>query len=182
MNLLLPCLRVPRLAELEFSRLADRGIVYYCLDVDNTVARVGSWEPAPGVGEALAPARAAGFVRDACLLSNVILGAARIRRLDHLAAMLGIRHAYAARFWDRKPSPRPFRWAMQRMSSDPATTAVVGDQLHTDILGGNRLGLYTVLVKPLGPDHWTTRLTGRRRRERALLAGPDPQTGEGRWG
>jgi len=28
---------------------------------------------------------------------------------------------------------------------------VVGDQMLTDILGGNRLGLYTILVEPMHP-------------------------------
>ena len=28
-------------------------------------------------------------------------------------------------------------------------TAVIGDQLFTDILGGNRAGLFTILVVPL---------------------------------
>jgi len=33
------------------------------------------------------------------------------------------------------------------VSGDQA--AVIGDQIFTDILGGNRAGLYTILVKPL---------------------------------
>jgi predicted HAD superfamily phosphohydrolase YqeG len=35
------------------------------------------------------------------------------------------------------------------MGVTAAQTAVVGDQIFTDILGGNRAGLYTILVKPL---------------------------------
>jgi predicted HAD superfamily phosphohydrolase YqeG len=35
------------------------------------------------------------------------------------------------------------------MGVTAAQTAVIGDQVFTDILGGNRAGLYTVLVKPL---------------------------------
>jgi HAD superfamily phosphatase (TIGR01668 family) len=31
----------------------------------------------------------------------------------------------------------------------PEQVAVIGDQLFTDILGGNRLGCYTIWVKPL---------------------------------
>jgi hypothetical protein len=30
--------------------------------------------------------------------------------------------------------------------------ALVGDRLFTDVLAGNRLGLFTVLVKPIGPE------------------------------
>ncbi len=55
------------------------------------------------------------------------------------------------------------------MNSQPENTAIIGDQIFTDVLGGKRLGLYTILVRPLGEDHWTTRLTGRRRREIRIL-------------
>jgi predicted HAD superfamily phosphohydrolase YqeG len=38
---------------------------------------------------------------------------------------------------------------MRLLDATPAETAVIGDQLFTDILGGNLLGLTTVLVVPL---------------------------------
>jgi HAD superfamily phosphatase (TIGR01668 family) len=36
-------------------------------------------------------------------------------------------------------------------------TAVIGDQIFTDVLGGNRLGLYTILVTPISEKEfiWT---------------------------
>ena len=49
----------------------------------------------------------------------------------------------------RKPSRRAFRQALATLGTTEKETAVVGDQLFTDVLGGNRLGLYTVLVMPL---------------------------------
>jgi len=43
------------------------------------------------------------------------------------------------------------------MKSTPADTAVIGDQLFTDVLGGNRLGLFTILVSPISDKEfiWT---------------------------
>jgi HAD superfamily phosphatase (TIGR01668 family) len=38
---------------------------------------------------------------------------------------------------------------MEIMGLSPDETAVVGDQLFTDMLGGNRMGMHTVLVKPI---------------------------------
>jgi predicted HAD superfamily phosphohydrolase YqeG len=35
------------------------------------------------------------------------------------------------------------------MEVSASQTAVVGDQIFTDIWGGNRAGLYTILVQPL---------------------------------
>lgn len=45
-----------------------------------------------------------------------------------------------------KPERPLLDLAMQRMGSTPATTAILGDRLDTDILGGQRLGLTTILV------------------------------------
>lgn len=45
-----------------------------------------------------------------------------------------------------KPEPLMFQIAMQRMGATPETTAVIGDQLPTDIVGGKRAGLMTILV------------------------------------
>lgn len=45
-----------------------------------------------------------------------------------------------------KPEPQMYEEAMHRMGADPSTTAVIGDRLDTDLAGGVRLGLATVLV------------------------------------
>jgi len=45
-----------------------------------------------------------------------------------------------------KPEPWLYREAMRRMGATPATTGVVGDRLDTDIAGGLRAGLLTILV------------------------------------
>ncbi len=45
-----------------------------------------------------------------------------------------------------KPEPWLYQEAMRRMGGSPETTAVIGDRLNTDIAGGKRLGLTTILV------------------------------------
>jgi 4-nitrophenyl phosphatase len=45
-----------------------------------------------------------------------------------------------------KPAPWLFHEALTRMRADAETTAVVGDRLATDILGGQRAGLTTILA------------------------------------
>lgn len=158
------------ICHLDFAHLASQGRVHVCLDLDNTLALRDAWEPAEGVVETLAEARRAGHVQDYCLVSNVIWGRKRRDRLAHFAKVLDIPHFVPAMFWNRKPGPWPFREAMRLMGSSPETTAIVGDQIFTDIAGGQKLGLYTVLVQPLGPDHWTTFWSARRKRELEILA------------
>jgi HAD superfamily phosphatase (TIGR01668 family) len=48
-----------------------------------------------------------------------------------------------------KPSRRKLRQAMQAMNLPPTQIAMVGDRLFTDVLAGNRLGMFTILVKPM---------------------------------
>ncbi len=43
---------------------------------------------------------------------------------------------------------------MQQFGARPEETAMIGDQLLTDIRGGNRCGLYTILVMPINPREW----------------------------
>jgi 4-nitrophenyl phosphatase len=45
-----------------------------------------------------------------------------------------------------KPEPWLYAEAMRRMGASPETTATVGDRLETDIAGGKRVGLTTILV------------------------------------
>jgi 4-nitrophenyl phosphatase len=45
-----------------------------------------------------------------------------------------------------KPGTALLEQAMARMGAWPATTAIVGDRLETDILAGRRAGLHTILV------------------------------------
>ncbi|MDQ7029650.1 MAG: HAD-IIA family hydrolase [Ardenticatenia bacterium] len=45
-----------------------------------------------------------------------------------------------------KPEPIIFREALRRLGLPPEAVAMVGDRLDTDILGGQRMGLTTVLV------------------------------------
>jgi hypothetical protein len=58
-----------------------------------------------------------------------------------------------------KPSRRGLRRAMELLGTEATTTALVGDQLFTDVMGGNRAGLFTILVRPLsGRDFPPTKI------------------------
>lgn len=48
-----------------------------------------------------------------------------------------------------KPKTASFYRAMEQMGVTKAQTAIVGDQVFTDVLGGNRAGVTTILVRPI---------------------------------
>lgn len=164
-----PDLYCRSIVQVPFEKLASLGVVNICIDVDNTLALRDSSIVNNEILTALDEAQKCGYIKKICVVSNIIFGANRAKRVENIAQQLNTPHFFAARFWHRKPGPKPFLEAMKMMESQPQNTAIIGDQIYTDILGGKRLGLFTVLVKPLGPDHWATRLTNRRKREERIL-------------
>lgn len=48
-----------------------------------------------------------------------------------------------------KPSRRKLREALKAMNLPEDKVGMVGDRLFTDVLAGNRLGMFTILVEPI---------------------------------
>lgn len=48
-----------------------------------------------------------------------------------------------------KPSRRKIRAALKEMNLPVERVGMVGDRLFTDVLAGNRLGMFTILVEPI---------------------------------
>lgn len=85
----------------------------------------------------------------ACLLSNN-----KDRRVKKVAEQLKIPYIHRA----KKPGKAGFKRAFTAMDTDIQASVMVGDQLFTDIWGGNRAGLYTILVRPISKKElWGTR-------------------------
>ncbi|MFA7417568.1 MAG: YqeG family HAD IIIA-type phosphatase [Acholeplasma sp.] len=59
----------------------------------------------------------------------------------------------------KKPLKTGYKKALKILNAKIEETAMIGDQLLTDINGGNSLGLFTVLVDPIQSktDKWPTR-------------------------
>lgn len=71
-------------------------------------------------------------------------------------------------FQARKPMGRAFQKALNQMGLRKDETVVIGDQLLTDVLGGNRNGFHTILVVPVAQtDGFVTRFN--RKVERRIL-------------
>ncbi len=131
------------------AALRARGIRGIILDLDNTIVPWGTWDVPQALGPWIAAARAVDL--RLCIVSNNA-GA----RVAHLAAALGLPAVTGA--W--KPRRRALRRALGMMGTAPEATALIGDQVFTDVLGGNRLGLHTILVPPQsGREFPLTRLT-----------------------
>ena len=57
----------------------------------------------------------------------------------------------------RKPSKCGFMRIQKEIKIEPENIGVVGDQIFTDVIGGNRCKMFTILVDPVTPkDYWYT--------------------------
>jgi HAD superfamily phosphatase (TIGR01668 family) len=137
--LLCPHRMVESVWEVDPDELVQRGIRGLILDLDNTLVRWREEEMTQEVTTWLARVQERGI--RLCIMSNSLVGSRSVR----IAQRLGAVNVSRA----RKPSKQGFQRALIALGSDPAATAIVGDQMFTDILGGNRAGIYTIMVKQL---------------------------------
>jgi len=137
-----PDIIVDRLEHLDLDDLWARGIRGLVLDLDNTLCFWGTCDISP---ERRAWVEAAKTRFKVCILSNTI----KSRRLRTVGEMLGLPTVGR---WGcgRKPFRGGFRAALKITGTAPAATAMIGDQIFADVLGGNRSGLLTVWVPLLG--------------------------------
>ncbi|MBO8156007.1 MAG: YqeG family HAD IIIA-type phosphatase [Bacillaceae bacterium] len=86
------------------------------------------------------------------------------KRVSRFSEQLDIPFIYRA----RKPLARAFRKAQNQMGLQQEEVVVIGDQLLTDILGGNMARYHTILVVPISDtDGFVTRIN--RMIERRIL-------------
>jgi HAD superfamily phosphatase (TIGR01668 family) len=136
--LLVPHLVVDHISDLAPDLLLQMGKKHALIDLDNTLLAWGEEELDHEVREWVRCALEAGL--KICLLSNT-----RSYRVAYYALQLGVPYVGVA----LKPSRTAARGAMRLLDCSSDDTVIIGDQIFTDILLGRRLGLYTILVKPM---------------------------------
>lgn len=137
-KLLRPNLYVSHLEDIPLDKLSEKGIRGLIIDLDNTVTEWNS----SFVHEKVLHwfKQLPKYNLKSCLVSNN-----SHERVEQVATQLGIPFIPKA----GKPRRKAFRKAMEILGIEPEATAVIGDQIFTDVLGGNRLNLVTILVVPL---------------------------------
>ena len=140
-RLLVPDAVMPDVTAITAERLRAHGLTGLIVDLDNTLTHWNDARCDEGVAAWVRQMRDEGFVL--CIVSNN--GPERVSRF---CEGLGVDLPWIAHAG--KPSRRAYRRALAMLGRDPEQVAVIGDQVFTDVLGGNRAGLRTILVRPRG--------------------------------
>ncbi|HHO54906.1 MAG TPA: HAD-IIIA family hydrolase, partial [Trueperaceae bacterium] len=96
----------------------------------------------------------------------LILSNGSPKRVKYWTQELGLEGFYLV----GKPFSFAFKRALKLLNCSAKETAMIGDQVFTDILGANLTGLKSILVRPLSPGGlWHTRIL--RNIEKLILKG-----------
>jgi len=128
--------------QIDFKALKNKGFTGLILDLDETIIPKESLLITPKLYTFMEELKHIGF--KLFILSNN----SSSYRIEHIANELDIPFAGSP----RKPFPNGFLNGAKKIGSLPEKTVVIGDQLFTDILGGNLAHMHTILVKPMNPE------------------------------
>ncbi len=135
-----PDVLVESVAEVTPALLGDLGVRGVLVDLDDTLIASNAEELSSAAEAWLLALGAAG-------IAVVILSNGERRRVHRLAERFGL-PAFAL---VGKPFWFAFRRGLAALGTPASATAMVGDQLFTDVLGANCAGLTSILVRPLTP-------------------------------
>lgn len=161
MSLLTPDLYYSSIFTVDLDTLAARGVDTILIDLDNTILARGTLQLDDRARDWVRIAKARFKV---AIVSNNSKG-----HPAEMAEQLGLALVAGA----MKPSTRGVKAALAALDSTATTTALVGDQMFTDVLAGNRAGVTTVLVGPLAQQDLPHTLVLRRVQAR-IMAGRAP--------
>lgn len=128
---------------LDLARLQQKGIRLLLADLDNTLARYSERQPSAQLLAWAEQVKAHGITL--FVLSN----SRKATRADEFCRAMNIPYLKHA----GKPKKPGFQRAMEINGANATETAIIGDQIFTDILGGNWSDIHTILVHPLAIDN-----------------------------
>jgi len=133
-----PSLTLDKVQDISEEILEKNGIKGLILDIDNTLVPSHMKEADENTVKWIEKMKSAGF--RVCVVSNA--SKKRVIKFNERLKLCAVHRA-------SKPGTKAFKKAARLMDVKVENTAVVGDQIFTDIYGGNRAKMFTILVKPI---------------------------------
>ena len=141
-----PKLYLNKVEDITVEILSENKIKALILDVDNTLIDINKNLSKDIIDWAM-NLRGHGF--RLYILSNTN----HKEKVEGVAKKLGIPYENFA----KKPFKSGFLRVKEKLQLEAEQIAVVGDQIFTDVIGGNRCDMYTILVDPISEkDYWYT--------------------------
>ncbi len=141
-----PNLYLSKVEEISIDILQNNNIKAIILDVDNTLIdyyKNLSSEKIKWVQNLLSKG----------IKIYILSNTNKKEKVKKVANTLNLPYEYFA----RKPSKKGFLKIEKILQMQPKEIAVVGDQIFTDVVGGNRCNMFTILVDPVtSKDYWYT--------------------------
>lgn len=154
----LPDEHVQSILDIHPEMLKKRGIKGLITDLDNTLVAWNEAHMTPELASWFDSFREAG-------ISVMILSNNSERRVKLFSEPAHVPYVHRA----KKPMAYGFRRALKEMRLKKNEVVVAGDQIVTDIFGGNQFGVHTILVVPVAlNDAWLTKIN--RTVERFILS------------
>ncbi len=137
-----PDLYLENIGSITASMLTKMGMEAVVLDVDNTLVPHDDPNPTPEVEKFLSDMREGNI--KICVVSNN-----NEKRVKPFCDRLGVEYFVSDAL---KPRAYGYLKAAEIMGVKAEKTAAIGDQIFTDVWGGNRAGCYTILLKPIDTE------------------------------
>lgn len=139
-RLLKPKMYQKSIYAIDYSRLKQSGIKCLLFDLDNTCVGYHEKNPTKELKQLFQKLTNMGF-------RIIIFSNAMPKRLIPFGN-LGVECHPAS----QKPLMRNFKKILMKYDYQKEEVCIIGDQLFTDIVGGNRVGIVTCLVEPLSNE------------------------------
>jgi HAD superfamily phosphatase (TIGR01668 family) len=135
---LVPDLQVTTIYDIDLDALQKQGVKGIITDLDNTLVAAEYPMATPELIQWLDKLQERGF-------KVVVVSNNNRTRVSKFADPLNVPYIHRA----KKPTNVSFKKALKLLGLNRHEVVVIGDQMFTDVLGGNRMGLYTILVTPI---------------------------------
>ncbi len=152
-----PNIKLNRVTDINIELLKKYGIEALILDVDNTLSTHHGQILTDGLEDWLLYMKENG-------IKLTVLSNSKRRRVEPFANKINLPFISLG----LKPLPFGYIRAVKSLGTKRKNTAIVGDQIFTDIIGGKAVGVKTVLLTPIKPeDGWSFKL--RRKLEKIII-------------
>ena len=158
MKKLLPDYLVANVSKLDENFYKAHNLKAAVFDIDNTLVAHTEPEPPENILLYFEFLKSIG-IKYAIVSNN------SMERVQSFCKNLGIPYYYKA----LKPRKKYLKKVLADLETDAKEAALIGDQLFTDIFGGNRMGMVSVMVTAVGEDE-TGFVSFKRKFEKRILS------------